>query len=122
MREIKFRAWQKREQKMYPVRTLYLDAKEKQVELLGISVVYAFTIGQDVELMQFTGMKDKNSPCQDIYEGDIVKADWHWEKPHLLKWPHDYWALLEYGLESEFNLEVIGNIYENPELLKGEGT
>jgi uncharacterized phage protein (TIGR01671 family) len=84
----------------------------------------------DVVLMQYTGLKDKNG--KEIYEGDIVKAedfDWGLDGNYQIKWGGDYPAFdifelsgksldVEYNiLSSDPDIEVIGNIYENPELL-----
>src|SRR6266849_2979401 len=99
MREIKFRAW---------------DGKEflplaREVAFIDDTGVLRSRI-EGIIFTQFTGLKDKNG--KEIYEDDIVKADWHWEKPHRVTWPHDYYAFIEYGLDANFNLEVIGNIYD----------
>jgi len=89
----------------------------------------------NIILMQYTGMKDKNG--REIYEGDIVRdfgflgneeerigiVVWDDEcvpvgfniKPIKGKWADEmgYWWKWE-------ELEIIGNVYENPELLKEE--
>jgi hypothetical protein len=73
----------------------------------------------------YTGLKDKNG--KEIYEEDlIINSMRNNGKPHPVEWDNAQggWVgnyRLRYLLGQENNeLEVIGNIYENPELLKGE--
>ncbi len=86
----------------------------------------------NVELMQYTGLKDKNGV--EIYEGDIVSIQYDNDQPtiHEVVWCGiDYPAFdFQPQLNCECNgfshyhndpdtiVEVIGNIYENPELLE----
>lgn len=123
MREIKFRAWDKSDKKLkysddYSGLGLFFGLKEHREEY-----------GVKYELMQFTGLKDKNS--KEIYEGDIVRVEVPFEDCSDF-----YTVSVSYKLEkAEFvfqhpigtqfkmqpeNLEVIGNIYENPELLEAK--
>lgn len=82
-------------------------------------------------LMQFTGLQDKNG--KDIYEGDVVKVydkrkkNIHYEAIDVIyNERFASWELratgntLEYYIVNSFDnvFEVIGNIHENPELLK----
>ena len=79
--------------------------------------------------LQFTGLTDKNG--KDIYEGDIVTYVNRYAQiqyTHLVKWDDDWacFALFEkdnkWAKESDWvkitEIEIIGNIYQNPDLLK----
>jgi uncharacterized phage protein (TIGR01671 family) len=85
--------------------------------------------GQNIEqVMQYTGLKDRNG--KEIYEGDILSngshIDWivkyrdaAFQVEHVGQITNDSWHLERGMAESR---EVIGNIYENPELLGGSDT
>ena len=114
MREIKFRAWDG--QKMY---LLHLDDWTFNNALLCHRNA---PLG---DVMQFTGIKDNSGV--EIYEGDIIThIGRNGCKPHQIIWDSTKAAFCgSYGMnyplqEGEFyglGIEVIGNIYENPELL-----
>ena len=70
---------------------------------------------------QYTGLKDKNG--KKIFEDDILiwdEKEWGYE-PHIevAEWNYDLFCM-RYNDWKEF-CEIIGNIYENPELIKGKG-
>ena len=132
MREIKFRAWIKKEEIM----TYFED---ESYILNGDMSVDAFDYDKsncknyfepcyktvDVELMQYTGLKDKNGV--EIYEGDILQNVYD-DDVGIIEWSEEdaMFVLTIDNLETNFSnerskhWEVIGNIYDNPELLKGE--
>lgn len=117
MREIKFRSWNKPTQKMN-----YFELFDSMWR--SLSADQRNTLPEFNELMQFTGLKDKNG--KEIYEGDYLK------KYHLdiwyegqLKTDGMQWWIDNIVNEKEYMdstsgkfCEVIGNIYENPDLLK----
>ena len=77
------------------------------------------------DLMQCTGLKDKNGKL--IFEGDIVKFKTElFGKPKQIVWDECHYILKDTyiilcNMEiKQFGLEVIGNIYENPELLEAK--
>lgn len=120
MREIKFRAWDKRSLKWFDMSTFELHSDCIVVRIPGMSN-FAI-IKEDYELMQYTGMKDKNGVP--VFEGDIYTFTF--DNGHKNQYTVD--SLQDFfenkGLyEGEYGwdyseIEVIGNIYSNPELLK----
>ena len=123
----KFRAWLKEEYWMTDVREITFFNDEIQM----ISDIEGFYPYYEFELMQSTGLKDKNG--KEIFEGDIVKfSDCDddvyvtpvvWDKNYACfgvsfsgKYPVSFDYLEEFYTELK-DIEVVGNIYENPELL-----
>lgn len=123
MREIKFRAWYKKDKNMLVPLSI--------AEILwSVDGGYFFCDAWDgyteeeLELLQYTGLKDKNGI--EIYEGDIL-YNLNDRYNYVIIWDdiqgafslgEDGCLLKKYCL-NEF-WEVIGNIYENPELLEGK--
>ena len=130
MREIKFRAWSKETKAM--VCPDYIDCEGNCFDYDRYSGIYS---EDDYILMQFTGLLDKNG--KEIYEEDIVKIMAYpsgdeverrpmigrvqWSNLHCIGgmdislWHEkEWWA---YGSIDRSTIEVIGNIYESPELL-----
>ena len=124
-REIKFRAWLKEEKKMVNVETIdFTDKSMQHLEKNEIIDAYLLrtTFLEDIELMENTGVKDKNG--KEIYEGDIIICKYGPEITMEVKWVDEGFRTLgKYNGENyvgyvKNSAEVIGNIYENPELLE----
>jgi uncharacterized phage protein (TIGR01671 family) len=116
MRKISFRAYSKGQKKIFQVSNINFVTGEIQW----------FGFGQetpplnDFILMQYTGQKDKNEKM--IYDGDIV--EWNeGENKKPVYWDNKECSFYvgdedEGYLLHELDCEIIGNIYENPDILK----
>jgi uncharacterized phage protein (TIGR01671 family) len=126
MRELKFRAWDKKEGLWRE--DLSFNLRTNKIEWNNFDE--PAPSNDDIELMQYTGLKDKNG--KEIYEGDILKMRYNDEEPLVVvtfewatfsgtwidtlkeKFP-THTLLNDRTLEKS---EVIGNKFENPELMK----
>ncbi len=116
-RPIKFRAWDKKKGAWVEGARGFHILGEAML-LGGLFQDYRLKDLNDIILMQYTGLKDKNGV--DIYEGDVIKM--HPVGCGAVFWDKETaaWGLREEMLY-EMNYardEVIGNIYENPELVE----
>lgn len=129
MREIKFRAWNEIDKAMIDWSTI------KVFESLLKNLMSGKV--RHHQLMQYTGLKDKNS--KEVYEGDIVRFVFEDGAivQHKIEWSDKYHAWQVVNLSSGNSLtwngspllwvamktyqpEVIGNIYQNSELLESQ--
>jgi len=123
MREIKFRVWNLTTQDMQELESIdFSNGKVVQVNTDGDRILWP---DKECHLMQYTGLKDKNGV--EIYKDDVVQyLDGEYSFSAVVEWGDFGWYLR--GIEPNDNfsfedtapsvLEVIGNIYENPELLE----
>ena len=129
MHEIKFRAWDMNnmffiEYINFPIKYIRGSTESGEQCILSKNAI----------LMQYTGLKDKNN--KEIYEGDIIRGVWYFH--HILYEnavvERDTFVIGEYGIKADTwivnkknlqriplhslsDIEVVGNIYENPALL-----
>ena len=138
MRELKFRAWDRWLNKMVYQHDMNVPLENKEylfslneegVELMQYDEDYSAYITRDANIMQYTGIKDCNG--KEIYEDDIVKVKERIAGEDFIgkviydKTEGCYWIMQgdkNNCFKTTFNFEtyehyVIGNIYENPELL-----
>jgi uncharacterized phage protein (TIGR01671 family) len=131
-REIKFKVWHKKDKKFW--QGADLDEINLMGGIIDLTTNFRCQCGENNSdnfvLLQFTGLKDKNG--REIYEGDILdhygmpndypkysvifkdgcfrlkeRGEWNYVDPDTL----DYWAERD---------TIIGNVFENPKLLKGK--
>ena len=119
---IKFRAWDKVQKVMMVPRDMQTDSDGNIFYVEARSLDGEYDEGDlDVfEIEQFTGLKDVNG--KDIYVGDIVKNERN--ESHIVSFilHAGCFAIGDYYFKSIGAgkiLEIIGNVHENPELLKG---
>lgn len=125
----KFRAWHNELARMMSISDMWFNVDSLGEIGLNDAVTndYITVSPDEIKLMQSTGLKDKNG--KEIFEGDIVDYK---GREAVVKW-HGSYASFIYrfvdGLKERvsewdplflacYNFEVIGNIYENPELFE----
>lgn len=131
MRKIKFRAFFKADERICEVTSI--DFANKEATLWDKETAVNFEASfEDIKLLQYTGANDKHGV--EIYEGDIVKFESSVPIPEGPDYPKEgqigvvKYGFCDYYVDAKslcgFNLDelgdwiVVGNIYENPELLK----
>ena len=127
----RYRAWHKTWEEMCKVKRIRFNDEE--------NITTVFVVGKtsgsnaylkDVKLMQSTGLKDNKG--KEIFEGDIlacetddevINVNVFWDEEHALfmfesKKYNERELLAELVEDNTYPFEIIGNIYENPELLE----
>jgi uncharacterized phage protein (TIGR01671 family) len=121
MREIKFRAWDK-------INKVMLSVCSWEMCAVGYISTGSYTdrngeektggLVQEYEVMQYTGYKDSNG--KECFHKDIISA--YGYSNWLVEWVYNGWMLKQIDCENykkiPIDYVVIGNQYENPELLK----
>lgn len=120
MREIKFRAWDEQGKIMHIPMTLsqiFQIGKTHEIAIMGLKFKLAF---DNLTFMQFTGLKDKNG--KERYQGDIIRRGSYVFVEEVKTFNlGPYGQAVAYGYSYMPEDEVIGNIYEHPELLSPAG-
>lgn len=129
-REIKFRAWDKENKKMLQWANHYVSHFGSYFIESGIGKDFRISTSYDFILMQFTGLKDNKrtkeyQDGQEIFEGDVVCYE---DENFYIEFSDaTFWCIFitKSNEKKTYNLggfseevEIIGNIYSNPELLK----
>ncbi len=132
-REVKFRAWNKETKQMVDLNKITPLALDIDPTLVGAGFGVYVPDDPRLEIMQFTGLKDKNGTGDDIYAGSLLyRGDGElyavvWRKLHGQWWLREWtaanklggWAVPLLPDAARDYLVLHGSIHDNPELLKG---
>jgi len=121
--ELKFRAFNKKTKKVYRSGSLSFSTERHSFMMYSDKGMDGVK-DEDVEIMQFTGQKDINN--KDVYQRDIIVIE---EKRNVVVWDNNRggWAYTDvermmkmtpFGRSEANRCEVIGNEFENPELIQ----
>lgn len=122
----KYRAWDKEFKEMVPVDALVFDEQVIKATYQNGSIVKDDV--KNYELMQSTGLRDKNG--KEVFVGDIIKCTRGC--PHEVYLEKEYGGIYIGGMPAVYLKgllegyawtgaeEILGNVYENPELLEVE--
>lgn len=121
MREIKFRAWDKKNKEMIDGKWFTVHSQGNAIILIKDEMLEPH-FNDEYELMQYTGLNDKNKV--EIYEGDICTIED--DCIYVIKWKglgfwfeqQDFDRQCYIFTPEHYFITVIGNIYENKNLLK----
>lgn len=127
MREIRFRAWDKLKHSIVDVACInWVDGYALLWKRTGSARATYGAELDSIELIQYTGLHDKND--KEIYEGDILSDQAHTHNPHIVieengafaeskpnGWRHWLHDCVDYNHKTMS--EIIGNIHENGDLL-----
>lgn len=132
---VKFRAWHKTWEEMGKVKRIRFDDEGNITTVLVKGQAFGSNVHlEEIELMQSTGLKDENS--KEIFEGDIIAIEVDdTETPinarvfqnskigvlmfHVFEDNEDV-PMVELLEDNSAAFEIIGNVYENPELFEVE--
>ena len=128
----KFRAWHKELGRMMLIEIMYFFFFDNELEELELNDPvmndHISVYPNEIVLMQSTGLKDKNG--KEIFEGDILKSNKYitsvfYEKgAYCVKFRRTTNTTVTMNVISfieKYKTKIVGNIYENPELLEAEG-
>lgn len=133
-REIKFRAFDTENKEMLEVQELDYEDSWNGQPMVRTTMYNDYFDTEEMILMQYTGLKDKNGV--EIYEGDIVQARYFEDstsEKYVVKYDTDRAGFFPFAcgdgcgccetdVISVTYVEILGNIYDNPELIEKEGT